>query len=209
MALKFISFLQIGKAKEYVLYDSIENIPVKLFFEILKTEKLSLLNPQKVKLPKNSNLEDIWNNIVEEYYKESNFKQYRSVLRKIKQIQALKNKLTTCHASIMLLKISPLNNIAISSLASFGYKGKDIPFVERALLKESSRLKLLEKKKKNDNEEQDVNFWQLVADIEEARGFQIDIDNMSLIRWISIIKQIKSKNEKLNKNVRRSKHKSR
>lgn len=206
MVEQFLDFLRPGKEKQFVLYDSIENIPVKLFFEILMTEKVNLLNPQG-KLPKEKNLNEIWNNILEAYYKASNFREYRSILRSVKRVHALKNKINTCHASVILLKINPLNEVALDSLANFGYKNKSIDEIERLLSKELSNLKLLEKKNRKSDEKQEIDFWQLVADVEEARGFQLDIDKMPLSRWMSIVKQIKLKNEKLKKNGRRSKHK--
>lgn len=130
------------------------------------------------------------------------------MLRNIRKLQGLRNKVATCHASVLLLKISPANETALTGLKEFGYSGKKIQFIESAIKKDISRLNFLEQKNKKEDEQEVISFWELVADIEEARGFQLDVQNMSLERWISMIKQIKKKNERLKKNGRRSKHKS-
>lgn len=192
------------------LLDTAEKIPVQVFFTVMKTGNIGLLNPKNIKIS-DKDLNEIWNNLLEYYYKESNYKKHVSVIRKIKKVKLLENKITTCYSSILLIKISQDESnikVARESLDSFGYKNKDIKFVENNLKRLKSDLEFLVKQNKKEfkekNKKEDINFWKLVAQVEEARGGNVlNVELISLARWIAIVKEIKARNSNNTKNGRR------
>lgn len=206
MVLKFIDSLMTGKAKQSRLYDQAEKIPVKIFFQVMNTQNLNLLNPQNEKVKKEK-LEEIWNNLIDEYYKKSNIKSYNHFFRETKQREGLRNKVITLNAVYIILsrstnedKILICKNILTKD---FSIQNHNLKFLKSLILREKSRLKLLDKKQKKDNKREEVNFWKLVSQVEQSLGYQLDIEKVTLLRWIEIIATLKEKALNLKSHGRR------
>ncbi len=206
MVLKFIDSLMTGKVKQSRLYDQADKIPVKVFYQVMNTQNLSLLNPQNEKVKKEK-LEEIWNNLIDEYYKKSNIKSYNHFFRETKQREGLRNKVITLNAVYIILsrstnedKILICKNILTND---FGILNHDLKFLKSLILREKSRLKLLDKKQKKENNKEEINFWKLVSQVEQSLGYQLDIEKVTLLRWIEIIATLKEKALNLKSHGRR------
>lgn len=206
MVLKFIDSLMTGKVKQSRLYDQAEKIPVKIFFQVMNTQNLNLLNPQNEKVKKEK-LEEIWNNLLDEYYRKSNIKSYNNFFRETKQREGLRNKVITLNAVYIILsrstnedKILICKNILTKD---FNIQNHNLKFLKSLILREKSRLKLLDKKQKKDNKREEVNFWKLVSQVEQSLGYQLDIEKVTLSRWIEIIATLKEKALNLKSHGRR------
>lgn len=196
MEFKFLDFLRTGKEVQLKLYDQMDNIPVQVFYRIMNNGDVTLLNPLNQKLPKKLSLEETWIDLVEEYYHTSNKTGYEQVLRRSKQIEILRNRLVTCFAALLLLKSSgeKCGPEAREVLVYFGFRGDELLVdIERRLMRDNSTLKLMDSKKLVDNKQEEVNFWRLVVQLEEALERQIDINNMTLSHWIELIFAVKEK----------------
>ncbi len=206
MALKFINFLTTGKEKQLKLYDQIDKIPVKIFYEIMNTQNLNLLNPLKQKVKKEK-LEKIWNNLIDSYYKKSNIRSYNNFLRETIRRESLRNKIVTLNAIYIVLSRSSnkLNiNICKSILTKdFNITNHNLKFLKSTILREKSRLQLLDKKNIDKNKKEEINFWKIVSHVEQGLGYQLDIDKITLARWIEIVASLKEKVLSLQSNVRR------
>jgi len=72
-------------------YNSVDNIPARLFFEILKTKDFSLL----VSNSKNENLEDIFAKIYDDFYTKMDNEESKNYLRTASEIAFLEYKIAT------------------------------------------------------------------------------------------------------------------
>jgi len=170
-------------------YTTIEEIPVRVFYQILSTSDLSLL-----RVPQNE-AEKTWSNICEEYYIASNKISYNILLLRLKRKELLRNKIATCYAAMVLKQVGCESEEIDITLKLFGYNPKiSAEDLSRKLQRESSFLKLLESKEKLDEVEKQkevVNFWRMVSRYEDAVGRQIDVEKISLARWIEMLKVLK------------------
>jgi len=186
-----------GEKNTLNLYDSIKSLPVQIFFDILETNNQSLLNPknQKVSIEK---LNQIWESIREEYYKESNPVGYRDDLKKAKRINKLKLEIVGCTAGVTYYE---LTNEILPVFKEFGYtvnNASDVARVEQKMLGRKTKLTLLTPSQKEKDKKEVINFWGQVADLESALNRQLDIDKITVIRWINYIKQVRKQNEQRN-----------
>ncbi|MCK5017847.1 MAG: hypothetical protein KAS32_12360 [Candidatus Peribacteraceae bacterium] len=102
------------------------------------------------------------------------------------------------------------NKIAIDSLKEFGHTDlEDLGKIERTIARKRSSLNLLDKRKKSDVKKEKINFWRLVSKVETARNFQLDVEKITLARWVEIVKEIKEINTNNQRNGRRKNRKGR
>lgn len=199
MAFKFLSFLKTGVEPQLKLYDSVENIPVKVFYHIMKTGEISQLNPLNQKVDEEV-LRLTWTNLLEEYFAVSNKEGYRILLEHTKRVELIRNKITTCYACLLLRRINDTTNesVIVDTLKYFGYnENLLVEEIKRRLSREASYLKLLDKSKELEkvNKKEEINFWRLVAQYEDSAQQQIDVDKMTLAHWIEKVKILREKNK--------------
>lgn len=199
MGYKFLSFLKTGPEQYLKLYDTIEKIPVKVFYHIMKTGEISQLNPLNQKVSEEV-LKSTWTNLLEDYFQASNKEGYRILLEQTKRVELIRNKITTCYACLLLLRVNDsANQVSIvDTLKYFGFaENLSVEEIKRRLSREASYLKLLDSQKTLDKklEKEEVNFWRLVALYEDSAGQQIDVDKMTLAHWIEKVKLLRDKNK--------------
>lgn len=206
-AQKFINSLWTGPELRSKLYTHPDNIPVVVFYKILKTNDTSLLNPLKVKLPKEVNLDEIWLDILDEYYSISNKRGYDSVISKLKRKELLRNKLITCYSAITVLRNEEDNVDALDALEYFKFKDKTAEEILRSLSIDKGKLELLDREVAKENKEEEVNFWRLVVNLETAvgDGYTIDVEKTTLAKWIELIKFVRDKQANIKKQWRNKK----
>ena len=207
MELKFLSFLKRGVVQPLKLYDSIDKIPVKIFYHIMKTGEISQLNPLNQKVNEEK-LATIWTNLLEDYFQASNKEGYRILLEQTKRVELIRNKIVTCYACLLLLRVNDSTNrqTIVDTLRYFGYpESLTEEDIKRRLSRESSYLKLLDKSKKLEREvkKEEINFWKLVAMYEDSTQQQVDVDKMTLAHWIEKVKILREKTKNTPKNGRK------
>lgn len=178
---------------------------MKIFFEILKTENKSLLNPGKIQISQ-SELDLIWEEILKDYYFKTNSKRYKQLISREKAKWIIRNKLTTCSACLFLLNINDENKKeAIKTLEYFGYKNISSDKIESSLLKDKSKLEILVSQDDKSNTNEEINFWRILSQVENALNRQLDIEKITLAYWIELIKGIKERNLQYGKQGRNTK----
>lgn len=155
------------------------------------------MNPknQKVSIEK---LNSIWESIREEYYKESNPAGYSDDLKKAKRINKLKLEIVGCTAGVTYYE---LTNEILPVFEKFGYtvnNADDVARVKQKMLGRKTKLTLLTPSQKEKDKKEVINFWGQVADLESALNRQLDIDKITVVRWINYIKQVRKQNEQRN-----------
>lgn len=145
-------------------------------------------------------LNETWDELLEQYSIASNSLNYKSILSERKQVEILKNKLTTLYACYLLLKLNATDNKQeiVNTLVYFGLPG-DISTkeLEQRINRDNSYLKLLSSKNNLDentaNKKEEINFYRSVAKYEDVTGERIDTNEIILAHWIEKIKLLKSK----------------
>jgi len=116
----------------------------------------------------------------------------------------LRIEIASCTAGITYFEIT---NEILPVFKEFGYDVVDfkgIDKVRQKLLVKNTKLTLLVASQESENKKVDKNeilsFEDQVAELESAQGRQLlDIDSITVKRWISLINQIKKNNERQNR----------
>lgn len=119
------------------------------------------------------------------------------MLEQTKRSELIRNKITVCYACLLVLRINDESNkgIAVDTLRHFGFPPNlKIEEIKRRLSREASYLKLLDSYKELEHKKEEINFWRMVANYEDAAGRQIDVEKMTLAHWIESIRVLKQKN---------------
>lgn len=164
-----------------------------------------MLNPQNIKVEK-KDLEETWNNIVEDYYSKTNKKGYKNLISEEKEKWILRNKIVTCSVALILFNTPDKadKEEVSNTLKYFGYENLDFKKLESAVLKEKSKLEFLMARSNKSSKKEEVNFWRILSQVENALGRQLDIEKITLSYWIEIIKGIKEKNIEHGRQQRRN-----
>jgi len=165
-----------------------------------------LLNPSKVRINK-TELDSIWDNILKDYYFNTNKKRYKQLIAKEKSKWIIRNKITTCSACLLFINIhdSSEKEEALKTLEYFGYKYFSNERIESALLKDKSKLEYIISQDTKVNQKEEINFWRILSQVENALGRQLDIEKVTLAYWIELIKGIKERNLQYGKQRRNTK----
>ncbi len=187
------------------LYDSLNNLPVKIFFEILGKRDLNLLNPKRKRV-KRQRLQSLWEKLREDYYKSSNPEQYKADLKKAIRVEKLKIEIACCTAAVYYFE---LTLEILPEFKEFGYiveNAKDVAKVKQKMLVRKTRLTMLTDTRKKNDKQEAIDFWDMVSDVQSAMNQlgilsgEIDIDKTMTAKWISYIKRIKKENGKRREN---------
>lgn len=89
--------------------------------------------------------------------------------------------------------------IARGVLREFDIRAKDPKVIRSSVLKEKSRLEALDKKNKNQNKKEEINFWRLATKVQTGLGYQLNIDKIMLAEWIEIVNELRERQPLSNK----------
>lgn len=196
---RIMNLLQRHGEKSSKLYDSIDSLPILTFFQIMKSQDLKLLVVEGN--PSEELLTQTWEKVMEEYYREANPKQYKEQLRKAVKVEQLRNQITLLSAAM--------------TLHSLGYKsGTDVleemkvseKNVESKINMERTRLNMLIAEMKKEDAQhgtrEELNFWKTIATVERGVNRTLDVERISVARWIAIINDLKEHYKELNNGSR-------
>jgi len=173
-------------------YDSIDNLPIINFQKVLETKQYQYLFRKRVRKSRSNyrNLEKVWLNIVREYEAETKTNLTSLIFRKIKQIKAQEYNLELLK-TVYNLKISGCEN-ANQLLENLGCTKKGEKEVYGFIILNETKLALLVSEYQDLTKESDnkVDFYLDVAKVEKALGRFLELEKISVKRWISIIKEI-------------------
>lgn len=198
MEYKFLSFLKTTKEQPLKLYDQLDNTPVTVFFKILNDGNVNLLNPLNQKLPANLDLNKVWINLLEKYYIAKSKTAYEATIRRLKQKEILRNKITSCTACYLSIKNGLNVEHSKQTLVYFGIKDEDHEVIKRKIARESSLLKKFDTENSKQNKKEVINFWELLSKVEDGLGRPIsfDVEKVTIAHWIEVIKLLKEKSKK-------------
>lgn len=184
--------------KQSLLYDSIEDLLVKPFFKIMETGNLNLLKKKNVRVSAKK-LEETWENLKEQYWKEKDKQKYKAFLKKQKRIRLLEIEISACKMCIAYYEMTGQIH---ESFKDFGYEvrdGKDVEKVRQHIGVKMTKFSRILIENEILNEAESTSFWEILTDFEAMlnewgviKG-QLDIENTTVSRWIAYEKTLKKR----------------
>jgi hypothetical protein len=187
-------------------YNHIDNIPSKVFFEILKTKNFQLLKPK----PKEKELEFIFMQIYDDWFTKSNNPDAKEYIVLRNKIGFLKYKIATIKSTIAFIYYNAVTESMLRDIVEALEKGCDIVInIKNAMTDEVSEvlrvqvgslefeLKELETEfdqMANGKKGQDIDFYQSIAYLSEALpNNPLLKENMTLAVHVSLENLVKEK----------------
>ena len=163
-----------------------ENLKASLFYRILETQEMSLLNPKNAKVNQNQ-IEIHWLNVLERYYLEVSPEKYTAFINRMRATARMANEITTLEAIYTLEKIG----IKSEEKQKFKIKGDLLTNIKI----KKTKFELKKRQFFNeDKKEAKVNYYQLLSDYESILGYSFNPD-MKMPEWCGKIKTVKNKSD--------------
>lgn len=174
-------------------YNSIKNLPIVLFFEIIDTGNLMLLSETKSE----QELISIWSKINEEYEKETNEQGLKRRLELNKKIERLDCKYKSIVLAIESLKVVEDLEL-ITLLKKEGYNISDKNYLsdlEKAETEAGNiliKLEVLVNKLPKESENK-TNIYDVLSSYCVVLGYDLDFEKVTVIKFLSLKKQVELK----------------
>lgn len=187
-------------------YNSVNNIPAKLFFDILESKDFDLLEPKKGE----KGTEEVFSNIYDDYFVRSDNKSSKRYLELLQQTEFTKYKIKSIKQVLEFLVFNKttkqIRTDLLESLIEIGIninletdfldETKNILQVELGILENDLSFMLIElENMQKDNKNAVFNFYESLIGLESIHERTLD-DEMVLIKFIEYeklgIKKIES-----------------
>lgn len=131
----------------------------------------------------------VWEEIIKEYEKLTNSFGYTNHLRKLNNNTAKLNRLNGLIACVYLVKY---NHKDAQEYTKFWKVPETVEGITTAILQEKTRLNIEAVRNKSSKSEE-VDFEKLVVQIENSLERNLDIENITVKKWVYICKSIEEK----------------
>lgn len=175
------------------LYDTPRKINVQTFYEIMETQNLSLLKVNPKAKVSEETLNDVWLDLLEYYYTNTNQSAFKRFFNTIKTVTQLEMELVSCHASFDMVKLGDERGYEI--LRHWKINSTDSEQIRSAILRRETKLELARRKLNDNGKDEKVNFYRIVASVEGALNRQMNLAEINLERWVAYLNDIKEKQE--------------
>lgn len=183
------------KKEESSLYATPSQLNVQTFFQIMETSDLSLLRrPRKKPLKlKQINLNDVWYDLLDYYYSNTNKKSWEDFVGYINDRLSVSNEILLAEASINLIALGDEEGIKV--LKSIDMPTSSIKAMKAAINRKKTAIELMDAKRHKSDKGEAVKFESLLASIELQLGYQLRPDELTLARWVGLINTLRIKHE--------------
>ncbi len=179
-----------------IMWKSCDTLPIRIFYEILKTGNLNLLGNGSQK-----QLSDLWADLLDEYWQLSDSVKYKSNLRKTKSLLLKRNKFTTLLA---IVKKHELGGDVKEDLEYWNLKNVLDAIQAIRVLKTNIAFDIA--RNRNDEDKKTAyNFYKDLAVLEQVLKRSIDSEKITVSYWIELRKLA----DQLNNNERKQAKKKR
>jgi hypothetical protein len=188
-------------------YTTTDYLPVRNFYKITETGDLRWLlkDIDYERMPELTvDLSDVWDQIFNDFIALSKDKDYEFYLENLRKLAKTENKYETLKSELFTLYFRynkeyaddlEAENITLNLTTREDYL-KSLDVAARRLDQYLTKIKLLEKELKAREVKSDVQFEDLVFIVERYQGFPLDIDKISIKRFVLILNRIKEENGK-------------
>lgn len=176
-----------------MLYKSLNQLPVKIFYEILETGNLELLGKANQK-----ELTKLWSELIEEYWRLTDPINYKRRLSQSTQIIMWQNEINVLFGALVLADLGDKRGID----AMRYFKCSSIEQTENRInvLKTKINIKVFEiEQKENKGSVKKLNFYKDLAVLEQILNRTIDHEKTTVIYWIELNKLAKQLSDGRNK----------
>lgn len=181
-----------GTDKSFQLYDTPRKINVETFYEIMETQNLELLKVKEQKVSQEK-LSDVWFDLLEFYYSNTNQQSFKKFLQNIRTVVSIEQELVSCYAAFDMVKFG--EDYGYEILRKCGIKTNDHQRIESAILRKETKLELARRRLKTDGKDEKVNFYKIVSSVEGALNRQLNLSEINLERWVAYLNDVKERNE--------------
>jgi len=135
----------------------------------------------------------VWNDLREYYFLNTNKQNWETFIDNLKKIAAIENEITSCKAGEILVRYG--HESGKETLEYWGINTLDESLIRSAILQRETKKRLVEARMHKGDKQEEVDFYEMLANIEMNLPHQIDIEHTSLERWCGILKGVNSKNK--------------
>lgn len=204
---------KVGTEQSLKLYDTPRKLNIETFYEIMETGNLELLivnQPEKLnelqQLKLNEKLTDIWLDLQEFYYSNTNKQSFNKFKHNFKQVILLQNEITGCNAGLKLVELGfPEKGFEILEYFKISYT--DTKNIKSAILRKETKLEFAKNKLDKGDKKESVSFYKIVASVERNLNRQLNLKEINLERWVAYLGEIREKSEAEKKLVQKNKGK--
>jgi len=197
-----------SKEKSLNIYRSIDFLPVRNFYMIVETGDYRWLlkgidydNMPAVK----QDLTEVWENIWQQFIEVSNDREWAIYYDNVRKLAQLESQYHIQRAMIFYLCFRPKKEyiealkeqkIKIDFSSAEAYKDS-LEAASRKVENLKTKIELLQKEQESKaNRGESGDFTDLVYTVERFQGFPVDIDKLSIRRFVRMLNQIKKENGK-------------
>jgi hypothetical protein len=163
----------------------------------METGNLELLKVNPKEKAESQRLNDVWLDLLEYYYSNTNQTAFRKFFTTIKTVVRLEQELISCQAAYYLIGLGDESGYEI--LKRWGIESQDEDRIKSAILRKQTKLELARLRLKDDGKEERVSFYKIVSIVENSLGRQLNLIEINLERWVAYLNDVKEKNESLKK----------
>lgn len=177
------------KVSPVSLWGSCEDLPIKIFYEILKTENLNLLIRKGN--ASQDQLKNKWADILDEYWNMTNAGLYQSNLRRAKSLIQKQNKYTSLMA---ILTLAELGINVKDKLKYWGLETVKEALRQVRVLKTKIAMKMAELQGE-ETKKIVYNFYKDLAILEQLLNRSLNVETLTVSYWVELHKLAKQINK--------------
>jgi hypothetical protein len=192
-----------GMERQQQLYDTPRKINMETFYEIMSTGNLGLLKVNPDQKVSEQLLNDVWFDLQEYYYLNTNKLSFSRFKENFKKVSVLRGETVACKSALMLIEFG--DEQGYEFLKNFGINSRDEKSIRSAILRRETKLELVINKLGDNSKKEAVSFYKTVAIVEGWLNRQLNLSEVNLERWVAYLNEIKIKSEAQQKQTRNKK----
>jgi len=169
----------------------------------METGNLSLLKKDQSKKVRHRNLEDIWNDLLDYYYSNTNVRTWNKFKYDLRSKLTIESQILTINTCLKLIEYGSEKGLQL--LKDMGVDVSSIKTIQSTLNRKKTKLDILKFREDDRQKTETLNFSKILAKIQIQLTYQINSDVISLEGWIALIQELREKNKAQNEALNKSK----
>lgn len=183
-----------------------ESCPLATFIKVVISNDVRHLKTAGI--VKRSKLTEAWESIFDQYLMMSGEKKYQLMLRRLKDMAILRNRVVLAISLLKVLELRYNENI-VKALSTLGYRGKfdrfdkegyrrDLDKVNKMIKNDIQALKEMEEtgKKGEEDEIKETDFDNILAELSRFQGYRLDKEVVTVSEYVHILNRFKEVNQR-------------